>query len=64
MPISVILEASTHDIAAFIKNKISMDTKVKMTEEFRNQIMDEIVATSQGMFVTRSISIIPDCNRR
>jgi hypothetical protein len=64
IPLSVKLEASTHDIAAFIKNKISMDTKVKMTEEFRNQLIDEIVATSRGMFVIQSISVIPDCNQR
>jgi hypothetical protein len=57
-PLSMQLEASMHNIAAFVKDKIRKGTKVKMTEEFRNQIVDEIVSTSQRMFVIQSIVLI------
>jgi hypothetical protein len=48
---SMKLEASTADIAAYIKHKLDMDTKVSMDEEFKSQIVSEITATSQGMLV-------------
>jgi hypothetical protein len=51
-PLSIQLKARTDDIVKFIEHKIMMDTKVKMSEEFKAQIVAEITAVSQGMFVT------------
>lgn len=48
---SLKLEASTADIAAYIKHKLDMDTKISMDEEFKSQIVSEITVTSQGMLV-------------
>jgi hypothetical protein len=62
-PLSMQLEASTHDNAMFVEDKMRKDTKVKMTEEFEKQIVDEIVSTSQGMFVIQSIASISNFHR-
>jgi hypothetical protein len=48
---SVTLEASEEDVSAYINYKLGMDTKAKMTDEFKKQIVTEILATSQGMLV-------------
>jgi hypothetical protein len=46
------LEASEEDIIAYICHKLEEDTKMLgMTEDFKKEIIDEIVATSQGMLV-------------
>lgn len=50
-PSSMILEASEKDIAAYVIHKIAMDTKVTMDEDFKQEIVAEILATSQGMLV-------------
>jgi hypothetical protein len=52
----VTLEASAEDITAYIIHKLAMDTKVKMEDDFKNQIVTEIDSTSQGMLVTPLIS--------
>lgn len=46
---SLVLEASTGDITAYIKYKLEMDTGLQMDEDFKTEIVEEIVATSQGM---------------
>lgn len=52
LPLSVNLEASEEDIIAYICHKLEEDTKVLgRTEDFKKEIIDEIVATSQGMLV-------------
>jgi hypothetical protein len=56
LPPFVTLEASAEDITAYITHKLAMDTKVKMEDDFKNQIVTEIVSTSQGMLVTPLIS--------
>lgn len=57
-PLSIRLEARTHDIVKFIEHKIMMDTKVKMGEGFKAQIVADITAASQGMFVTSNFTLI------
>lgn len=50
-PRFVALEANSDDIAAYVAYELKMDTKVKMSDDFKNQIIAEIVAASQGMLV-------------
>jgi hypothetical protein len=53
LPVSIKLEASEGDIIAFIHHRIQEDTKVTMEEDFKNEIITNIVATSQGTLVPR-----------
>jgi hypothetical protein len=50
-PSSMVLEASEKDIAAYVNYKIAMDTKVTMDEDFKQEIVAEILAGSQGILV-------------
>lgn len=54
--VSMLLEANTGDIAAYVTHKISMHTRVRMDEDFKRQIVAEITAASQGMLVVAKIT--------
>jgi hypothetical protein len=47
----MVLEAHTDDIAAYIIHQLSLDTVVKMSEDFKLQIVQEITSASQKMFL-------------
>lgn len=48
---SVTLEANRDDIVKFINHKMNMDKNATMPQEFKEQIINEIVSTSNGMLV-------------
>jgi hypothetical protein len=50
-PLSMQLVANTGDIAAYVTHKLNQDKMVKMPEDFKKQIVEEIVTTAQGMSV-------------
>jgi hypothetical protein len=45
------LAANTDDIAVYVTHKLNEDATVTMTEDFKKQIVEEIVSTAQGMSV-------------
>jgi hypothetical protein len=49
IPLAMELKTRNEDIAAYINYKLKMDTGVKMDEDFKKQIVSEILSTSQGM---------------
>jgi hypothetical protein len=53
-PTAVTLEANCQDIIEFLNHKMSKDKRVKMTQEFKDHIVSEIVSKSRGMFVSKS----------
>lgn len=48
IPLAMELKARNEDIAVCINYKLELDT-IKMDEDFKKQIVSEIVSTSQGM---------------
>ncbi|KAI5808432.1 hypothetical protein BZA77DRAFT_348101 [Pyronema omphalodes] len=57
IPLTVKLEASTEDIAAYIAHKICEDHKFEMDDDLKNEIAEKIVSTSQGMFLLPALQI-------
>jgi hypothetical protein len=52
LPLPVKLEANSEDIVAFVQHRIEKDTRVMMTQGFKDHIVAEITSKSQGMFVS------------
>ncbi|KAI5816856.1 hypothetical protein BZA77DRAFT_343876 [Pyronema omphalodes] len=57
IPLMVKLEARTEDIAAYIAHRLSEDKTVGMNDDFKEEIIKEIISASQKMFLLPALQI-------